>query len=310
MAGIVRGKLVIAGGSYWQGNRKEWTAQVDVFDPLSNVWNSAVALPEPRSDAACATLDDALFIFGGWAGDIARRDAMVFRGGQWHPLPDAALPAPRVFSTAVVSGSSIYLACGLSRAGDYLSATNTLWVWNSKLRKNGWKVLPPLPGPGRLAHAVVELDGKIYVFGGATGQGTSVRNLDDAYQFDIKTKKWARLPTLPFTVEAWWAVAVHGRILLLGGLQGQDNNFTTSIYQFDPQSKALRKVGALPHALCDSKFFLLGNNLIGAGGEAGFHVRAPWTLETSLPSAFWAPPPLSGGDQGIEHFNSARQAQE
>ena len=105
---------------------------------------------------------------------------------------------------------------GRWNANDYSSAINTLWVWNFEVPRAGWKELPPLPGPGRLAHAVIGLEGNIYVFGGATGQGTSARNLDDAYEFDIRTGTWRRLPDLPVKVEAPWAIAVQR-----SGLQGQ-----------------------------------------------------------------------------------------
>ena len=38
MAGVVRRYLIIAGGSYWQGNQKQRTSRVDIYDPSTNAW--------------------------------------------------------------------------------------------------------------------------------------------------------------------------------------------------------------------------------------------------------------------------------
>ena len=79
--------------------------------------------------------------------------------------------------------------------------------WNPASPESGWKQLQSLPGPQRFDHGVAELRGKIYVFGGATGEGAGVRNLHDAYQFDIRSGKWTKLPDLPLARRAWWAWA-------------------------------------------------------------------------------------------------------
>ena len=129
MAGVIDGHFVLAGGSYWTEKRKLWTDRVDIFDPQANVWRPAASLPEPRSDAACVTLKNSLYLFGGGAEGTTRRDALVFRNGEWKPRPAAQLPSPRIYAVAVASGSSIYLFGGLSKANDYHTANDTLWVW-------------------------------------------------------------------------------------------------------------------------------------------------------------------------------------
>src|SRR5690348_14334522 len=82
MAGVSEGKLVIAGGSFWQGNQKHWTAMVQIFNPGANVWREGPSLPAPRSDAACATLGNDLYILGGGSGTDALSDALVLHAGR------------------------------------------------------------------------------------------------------------------------------------------------------------------------------------------------------------------------------------
>lgn len=281
MAGVISGKLVLAGGSYWEGKQKMWSAHVDVFDPQKNFWCASTLMPQPRSDAASVTIADALYVFGGGSNNVVRDDALMFRGGKWAQVPAARLPEPRLYSIAVVCRGSIFLIGGLRKAGDYSTASDTLWVWNPKQPRKGWRDLPSLPGPGRITLAATELDGKIYVFGGATWDGANgVRNLNDAYQFNPQDLKWTRLPDLPVARRCWWAVSIKHGILLLGGYT---NTYAREIYVYDPVSKSLRQVGLLPHAICDAKFFRVSDYIIGAGGESGFGIRAPWTLQAKLP---------------------------
>ena len=43
--GILDGKLVVAGGTYWREGRKFWCEQVDGFDPSTNRWAPKAPLP-------------------------------------------------------------------------------------------------------------------------------------------------------------------------------------------------------------------------------------------------------------------------
>src|SRR5438034_1023439 len=74
MAGVIQEKFIVAGGSYWAGGQKHWTAQVDLFDPSTNGWQRLSPMPSPRSDAAAVGIADSLYIFGGGAYGEAQND--------------------------------------------------------------------------------------------------------------------------------------------------------------------------------------------------------------------------------------------
>lgn len=280
MAGVISGRLVIVGGSYWERKRKVWTDRVDVFNPRENRWKASTPMPEPRSDAASVVLANVLYVFGGGSKNEARSDALVLRDGKWRQVADARLPEPRLYSVAIACRDSIYVIGGLRKAGDYSTVSNDLWEWNPKEPRKGWRLLPSLPGPGRISHAATELGGRIYVFAGATGNGANgVRNLNDAYQFNPRNLAWNRLPDLTVARRCWWAVSLRDKVLLLGGYT---DTYEKEIFLYDPQSKSLRRAGALPHAICDAKFFRIGSDVIGAGGEAGMGIRGPWTIQARL----------------------------
>jgi N-acetylneuraminic acid mutarotase len=282
MSGVLGEKLLIAGGSYWEDGKKHWTGQVQIFDPEKNVWSEGAALPEPRSDAAAAILDGVFYAFGGGSHDEVRRDALSFDGRRWQRTEAATLPEARLYAVAIACGDSIYVIGGLSKPLDYTTVTDTFWRWRPG--QAGWEALPRLPGPGRISHAVAEIGGRIYVFGGATAAPSGVRNLADAYSFDPSTGAWTRLPDLPLAARAWWAVGLRDGALLVGGYSDE---FLPGVWKYEVSS-GLRDAGGLPHALADAKFFRLRNVVLGAGGEAGVRIRSRSTLRTHVPWA-WLP---------------------
>jgi N-acetylneuraminic acid mutarotase len=279
MAGVVRGKLLIVGGSYWENKQKHWADLVQAFDRGSNTWSNLAPLPAPRSDAASTTLGDDLYCFGGGSEKEARADALVLHNGKWSKVDGADLPEPRLYAVAITSGGWIYVLGGISKAGDYKAMSNAFWRWRPGAKK--WETLEPLPGPGRISHAMAEIEGNIYVFGGATTGPQDVENLKDAYKYDPKIGKWIKLPDLSVANRAWWAVGVGKRALLLAGYT---NDFAKDVYWYDA-AHGLQPAGSLPHGLADTKFFRIGNLVVGAGGEAGPGIRGKWTLAAEIPNS-------------------------
>jgi N-acetylneuraminic acid mutarotase len=278
MAGVVHGKLVIVGGTYWENKQKHWSDLVQVYDPATNQWTNDAALPMPRSDAAAAVLNDDLYLFGGESGSDVRKDGLVLHQGKWSPVPDADLPEPRQFAGAIASGGYIYVLGGVP-GSDYGTVAATFWRWKPKMKK--WEVLPPLPGPGRISMAMAEVNGEIYTFGGATTGPKDVQNLGDAYRYDPGKRTWKRLPDLGIANRAWWAVGLGSRAVILGGYT---NDFAADVYVYEQNN--LEKTSPLLHPLADAKFFRIGDKIVGTGGEAAPGIRGKWTMEAEIPAAW------------------------
>jgi N-acetylneuraminic acid mutarotase len=75
----------------------------------------------------------------------------------------------------------------MSKAGDYSTASNSVWSWNPETPNQAWKTLPRVPGLGLISHSVAAVDGKIYVPGGAMRDGAGVVNVKSAYRFEYVT---------------------------------------------------------------------------------------------------------------------------
>ncbi len=265
--GVVDQKMLFAGGSHWEGDRKIVSRRADFFDPAANTWTPAPELPAMRSDASSVTLADGVYVIGGVVDGQLSNSVVRFAQGRWDEAP--ALPEPRMYTLSAALGKNLYVFGGLSKMGDLTSATTTLWHYQPQ---GAWKALAPFPGTPRVIGALTAHRGKLYLFGGFSGG----KNLRDAWSYDPRHDQWQQLPDLPVARRAWSAVSYRGQILLLGGYT---DNFSDEVYSFDGRQAKL--IGKLAHPLADAKYVIVGQKLLTAGGESGVKIRAPWTLEAA-----------------------------
>jgi len=153
VAGVIGRQMVVAGGSYWQGDKKFWSDRTDVFDPGTNTWTSADPMPQARSDAASATFQGHVYALGGVVNGTLSADILEFDGRRWKALDSDKLPAPVMYPVAAATDSGILLLGGLTAAGDLSSASRTLWFWapGSSLQRRA-----DFPGVCRVSAAVAE----------------------------------------------------------------------------------------------------------------------------------------------------------
>ncbi len=274
-AGVIGKRMVVAGGSYWDGDKKYWSDRTDLFDAETDTWSTGAPMPEPRSDAASATFGGGVYVFGGVAGGALSSDALRFDGDGWSAVAGAKLPAPLMYPVAATTDKGILLLGGLTVMGDLSSANRALWMWSPGA---GWTKRADFPGVVRVSAAVAVTKNRLYVFGGIHQDkaGGPLTNLQDAWSFDIERNLWTELPKLPVARRAWAAIAVDGQILLLGGYT---DSFSADIYSFDLTSNEVRPAGVLPHPLADARFVRIGKRVLTAGGESGNKIRSSWTFE-------------------------------
>ncbi len=280
-AGLIQGavgsRMVVAGGSYWENDRKFRSDRTDLFEPATNQWLAGPALPSPRSDAACTVVGETLYVFGGGHDGEPTDDVLAFRGGAWE-IVHLKLPAPRINGFAATLGGWVYVVGGVVPAGGPSAISSTIWSWDPA-STDGFREHAPIPGRARMSFGLAGHADRIYLFGGFGDSGSDDDNLDEVLSFDPAADRWTVLPPLPVARRAWWAQSVGDAILLLGGYTG---GFETDIYAFDPATATAELAGVLPHGLADSKFVQIGSHLVTAGGESGNRLRAPWTSEVDL----------------------------
>lgn len=273
VAGVWDSKLVIAGGTHWEGDRKIWTDRTDLFDPATNIWSPGSPLPAPRSDCACATIGGMIYAFGGVVADAVSKDVVAFDGRSWKSFGE--IPVALMYAGTAVVGDTVYLLGGLTTFGELTSASTGLYCWQPG---GEWQPLAPFPGTPRAGAAVTAVDGKLYVFGGIhMAESTrDLHNLGDAWSFDPSDNHWTPGPALPVRRRAWGAVEVDHGALILGGYT---DAFSNEVFHFNPQTNQFTRMADLPHALADAKYFRIGQSVFTAGGESGIKIRGAWTFE-------------------------------
>lgn len=268
VAAAASGALVyVIGGFTADGST---VATVEVLDTTTGTWSTGPDLPVPVNHAMATSIEDSVFLFGGYAaGNVP--SAAAFRldpsgggGGTaaWRRVAD--LPVGLAAGTAVPVGDRVYLAGGIASGGGlseqtlvYESATDT-WSTAAALRTPR----EHLGGAG--------FNGRVYAVGGRTG-GLS-GNLTAFEVFDPGTGEWTSLPDLPTRRGGLAAAATcNGRVVAVGGEAAET---FAEAEAFDVVSGGWSALPPLPTPRHGLGVVALGTTLytLAGGARPGLHV--------------------------------------
>ncbi len=151
--------------------------------------------------------------------------------GSWQPF--AQLPAPRSSHQAVVIGTKLYVIGGWALAGGSFDSKydETLLTCDLAAPQCSWQS-EPLPMSVRAMGAAVH-DGKIYLLGGLTPEGSS----DAVHVYDPASKKWSAGPSLPKDNLTICAADMAGELFA----NGADGN----VYRLAPDGSSWAPVASL-----------------------------------------------------------------
>jgi N-acetylneuraminic acid mutarotase len=180
--GLLGGKLVVAGGTYWHDGVKLWSDAVDLYDPAADTWRPGPALPHPLAYAASACSEaGGLEVFGGHDGTGVALETWVLPdlAGAWRR--SGLLPSSRLHGRAATLGARTYLLGGARSVADFRAAHGDVlarsggsaeWTTEAEHRydpaSKRWTRLADLPQGARGLTATVVGDRWIYLFGGNT----------------------------------------------------------------------------------------------------------------------------------------------
>jgi len=216
-AGVVDGRLVVVGG-YRGPFLANPTDAVQVYDPAVDAWTLAAPLPTARGGLAATVLDGRLYAIGGArdglsVSDIAAYDAAA---DAWTTL--APMPTPRDHLGVAALGGRVHALGGRTGghdhgAGDPFTLT-THEVYDPEA--DAWTAAADMP-TGRSGHALAELDGCLYAFGGEGNRAASDGMFDEVERFVASSGAWERLGAMPTPRHGMGAVSVDGRVLVPAG---------------------------------------------------------------------------------------------
>eukprot|EP00058_Branchiostoma_floridae_P022572 XP_002608062.1 hypothetical protein BRAFLDRAFT_213439 [Branchiostoma floridae] len=220
------------------------------------------------------------------AGGINYQDVWLYQAGldSWSKL--TPMHTERDYCKLAVVQGKVY-AIGGRTSSSPLHVTAGVEVYDRSLNK--WTEGVSLPQP-RFLHAVVVLDGSIYVMGGLDAKGHSTSTV---YHFIPGDSQWYSASDMPEVAsfitastvnnsiyvaglhskvlcyrpqEDLWTVVANadtglnrcgmtvfgGKIYIYGGCDNSDNaNGTTKVLQLNQEDKSLKQVGTMPKGLLD-----------------------------------------------------------
>jgi len=296
-AAVVDGQVLVAGGTTWRDGRKLWLSDVWASDLKAGNWRRLGDLPEPVGGAATIAAGNALYVIGGsdGVGGSCRcwRLRLEDGGLSVRRLPD--LPEPRVYAAGARVGRYLCVVGGCTDTAALDTAARTLFALNLMQPDQGWQELARIPGPARVIHAAAGDLRSLYVFGGChLDDAGKVRNLADAWCYQMDRSRWARLPDLPAACRGLTALGLgHRGVLLIGGYtatveeaegQAPDFGFSADVLRYDPGGEVYRELGRLPRATACVAAVRVGGEVAVLGGEPAMRQRADrvWLTDRAL----------------------------
>jgi N-acetylneuraminic acid mutarotase len=280
VAGVVGGKMIVAGGTFWTGSKGNWikkqfSASTHAFDPESQTWEKLPDLPVPLGAAGGAAIGDKLYVVGGFTGSQVNRRIFVLekRPGAYAWTDAGEAPFDRVYPRVVAVGASLYAVGGTTKfeprdpTGTCCSsktATRSLMVLDTSHMQNGWRELASFPGPLRFYFSA-ETDGhSIWMFSGIYQDGPTapITTYDDVDRYDIARGQWETGKKLPHVSQATnppSPVFVGDGIVLI-------NDFR-KVWKLDLAKQTYLELSPLPQAAALDRFVWVNHKIIGASGE-------------------------------------------
>lgn len=231
---------------------------VFVSSSFAGGWEQVTELPTWRIGGLPAAAGGKIYIIGGFdhhenlggrAPALSTVDVYDTQTNTWHTT--ANMPTPRVAPRVAVFSNKIYVFGGYDRKGPRGETRYKKNVEMYDIATDTWLKKRDMP---TLRHAFMTaiVDGKIYVIGGSVHDkklGRDVAtNLVEVY--DPLTNRWEKRADIPTARGATDAVAVAGKIYVLGGYNWQwgplTDKFLTSIEEYNPKSDQWRELPDMP----------------------------------------------------------------
>ena len=197
------GRLFVIGGSAADGQE---LAQLDRYDPQTDLWVPLANKPTAVSDVQAITLRGRIYVPGGATstGPTAAFEAYDLREQSWGPLPP--LPAPRSRYALTVWEGKIFLIGGWD--GNAPVADVQIYDPETSL----WTPGPALPS-ARMAASATVVAGQIYLVGGESDGAP----LSESLRLDPSggtSARWERIAPLPQPVARPVAITVINALLI------------------------------------------------------------------------------------------------
>jgi N-acetylneuraminic acid mutarotase len=266
VAGCVGGKVVIAGGTNWKDDTKQWLDAVHVFDPTTGKWSAGPKLPHSLAYAASGSDGSKLYFAGGADGTRARTEIYAL-DSTLVAIKLGDMPAPVVFAGGALHKSRLYVMGGSPDPDDWSKVTTDLREVSLPSGKASMR--PPLD---QLRHgcgitAMVAAGDRILTFTGAWLNPSTkvVANMSECFAFDTSSMAWRAITPFHKPVRGLNAVALDDRrVYLAGGYGTDEEGFLDEAFIYEVDTLRYTPAKPMPFKAltalvkCDGYVYVLG----------------------------------------------------
>lgn len=274
------GTLLVAGGTWWEGDRKVWRDAVLALDPHDQSWREVGNLPQPLGYAGVVGGADEIWLLGGHNADGGRRDVVrCDREGASHV--SATLSAAWTFARgARLETEDYFVVRRVHAEAGWEGAFMAVDVESGRERE-----CAPLPNAAWVLPAVAMVGEQIVVAGGARREEATGKIVNQAaiMTFDPAQQTWHHQGDLPVALRGMGAVAVGADLVYLAGGFSDVGGFGDRAWIFNVTSGELTKALALPLAVMP-ELLRVGDAVYSIGGEDAPRGRSAWVFRASIRS--------------------------
>ena len=219
---VFQDRIYVIGGGFKKPDGKfQFLTTVEIYDPVTDRWETGPDMLQPHDYPAYALLDGAIYIIGGHHPDATEGGPQTDPGftfcerfrppaGSWEEL--SPLPTPRFASNTIVREGRILCMGGVAFTPKGFREFDCVESYDPS--ENRWTQggfsLPWTTA----AHGSCLVRDRLYLFGGFSGEG-GIGTQAGVYHFS--DSRWETLPALPQSRAAMGVVVTGGMIYLVGG---------------------------------------------------------------------------------------------
>jgi DNA-binding CsgD family transcriptional regulator/N-acetylneuraminic acid mutarotase len=199
------------------------TDTCEVYNALTDSWREISPLPKPRCAYALATLDDVIYLFGGWDGKQYAATVYVYDPHTDHWTEGTSMSTERGFAAAAALENRIFVVGGY----DGERELTTCMAYDPAAEM--WEECAPL-SVGRGGLGLVNLSDQLYAVGG--GGWTSYLTFNERYI--SSNDVWSAVDT---PIGGEWrgpgAAVLENSIYAIGG---RSSDYLSSNQMYEPPS--------------------------------------------------------------------------
>ena len=242
--------ILVAGGL---DSNDKWSKSVERFSWKKNVWERVFSMNVGRRGVTSFVYENQVFVAGGCDSPVIEVLNLNEFLPQWK-TSKATLPFTCHVLRSVVYQNRAVLFCACSKSDHCTELCFT--------PPYTFKQLSKIPEPPRKMYTAVAFEHKILIFGGQNLKNGNY--LEDVLEFDLTTREFKVLPSLPGVVSSMAGVRWGDQAVLIGGYD--ENGPSKKVFMYDSKTGNTTELPSMLEKRSSCAAVISGNTIVVMGG--------------------------------------------